>query len=291
VCLLTLRTTLAEAHVVVGDRVFPVTLTFDDPGVGDEFTLPQITYQPSDGSDLTQYQWEYDKTITPNTALIYNHGYDVLNQAGMKTRGGFENVVLTGKWEAYVNPDHEFVASLGVAYELPGGHATQNVGGDAHGSTTPLLYFGKGLGDMPIGYLRPLAVTGEFGYSIADRKLNSAGDNNGNPNSVTGSLSLQYSIPYLQSQIKHFDLPPIISRLIPLVEADWYSPASGPASGNPSTLTFGVGAIYLADTYQVGLEALIPGNKAAGPNVGVTLQFHVFLDDLMPNTLGKPLIQ
>ena len=101
--LLALRASPAGAHVVVGDRVFPVTLTFDDPGVGDEFTLPQITWQRSAGpDDLTQYQWESDKTITPNTAIIYNHGYDVLNQAGMKTRTGFENVVLTGKWEACI---------------------------------------------------------------------------------------------------------------------------------------------------------------------------------------------
>jgi hypothetical protein len=28
------------AHVVAGARVFPVTLTFDDPGVGHEATLP-----------------------------------------------------------------------------------------------------------------------------------------------------------------------------------------------------------------------------------------------------------
>jgi hypothetical protein len=154
-----------------------------------------------------------------------------------------------------------------------------------------LVYFGKGLGDLPIGDLRPLAVTGEAGYSFASQRLNSAADNNGSPNSVTGSLSLQYSIPYLQAQVKHLDLPPIIGGLIPLVEADWYSPASGPASGNPSTLTFGVGAIYLGDTYQVGLEALIPGNKAAGHNVGFTVQFHVFLDDLLPNSLGRPIFQ
>ncbi len=291
-CLLILRVPSASAHVVVGDRVFPVTLTFDDPGVGDEFTLPQVTWQRGDGpSDLTQYQWEYDKTITPNTAIIYNHGYDVLNQSGLKSRGGFENAVLTGKWEGYTNAEHEFVASVGLAYEFPGGYATQNAGGDAHGSVTPLAYFGKGLGDLPIGDLRPLAVTGEFGYSFADRKLNALGDNGGNPNTVTGSLSLQYSIPYLQSQVHHFALPPIVGRLIPLVEADWSSPASGPANGNPSSLTFGVGAIYLGDTFQVGLEALVPGNKAAGSNVGVTVQFHVFLDDLLPHSLGKPLFQ
>jgi hypothetical protein len=282
----------AQAHTIAGDRVFPVTLTFDDPGVGDEFTLPQVTWQRGDGpSDDAQYQWEYDKTITPNTAIIYNHGYDVLNQSGMKARTGFENVVLTGKWQAYTNAEHEFVTSVGLAYEFPGGYATQQVGGDAHGALTPLVYFGKGLGDMPIGVLRPLAITGEAGYSFADRKLNTAGDNGGNPNIVTGSLSLQYSIPYLQSQVRDYKLPSLLGNLIPLVEADWSSPASGPAEGNPSTVTLGVGAIYLGSSYQVGLEALVPANRAAGQNVGVTVQFHAFLDDLLPHSLGRPIFQ
>lgn len=290
--LLAIRVPVATAHVVVGDRTFPVTLTFDDPGVGDEFTLPQITYQRDSGpQDTQQYQWEYDKRITPNTAIIYNQGYDVLNQSGAKTRTGFENAVITGKWQAYGDARHEFVLSAGLAYEFPGGSATQNVGGDAHGSITPLLYFGKGMGDLPVQSLRPFAITGEFGYSFATRRLNAAGDNNGNPNSVTGSVSLQYSIPYLQAEVHHYDLPPILDHLIPLIEASWYSPASGPAYGNPSTFALGVGAIYLADFYQVGLEALLPGNHAAGHNVGVTLQFHVFLDDLLPNSLGRPLFQ
>src|ERR1700740_393845 len=83
----------ACAHVVAGARVFPVTLTFDDPGVGDEATLPQFIWQPDSGSNDYQVQWEYDKTITPTTALIYNQGFDVLQQKGTKTHNGFENAV------------------------------------------------------------------------------------------------------------------------------------------------------------------------------------------------------
>ena len=77
----------ADAHVVVGNRVFPVTLTFDDPGVGDEATLPQFVYEPGEsGSNLYQFQWEYDKTITPTTAIIYNQGYDILTAAWIAQR-------------------------------------------------------------------------------------------------------------------------------------------------------------------------------------------------------------
>ena len=77
----------AFAHVIVGARVFPVTLTFDDPGVADEATLPQFVWQRDAGPQNTyQLQWEFDKTITPTTALIYNHGYDWFQQSGSKSK-------------------------------------------------------------------------------------------------------------------------------------------------------------------------------------------------------------
>ena len=44
-----------DAHVDVGERVFPVTLTFDDPGVGDEATLPQLCLSPGE-SGQNRYQ-------------------------------------------------------------------------------------------------------------------------------------------------------------------------------------------------------------------------------------------
>ncbi len=36
----------ASAHAVCGNRVFPATLTIDDPGVNDELSLPTIEYLP-----------------------------------------------------------------------------------------------------------------------------------------------------------------------------------------------------------------------------------------------------
>ena len=37
----------AYAHTIVGDRVFPATLTIDDPGVNDELALPSFAYMAS----------------------------------------------------------------------------------------------------------------------------------------------------------------------------------------------------------------------------------------------------
>ncbi len=301
----------AAAHVVAGARVFPVTLTFDDPGVADEASLPSFTYTrgAADGGTGPTHEVdlgaEFDKTITPRTALILNWGWDVVQQNGSKTQTGFENLVITAKWEPYVNPEHEFVVSLGLIREL-GGTGTNHLNGDRFGSTAPTAYFGKGLGDLPIGMLRPLAVSGEFGYTIADKSLKaiqptfaaSGGSlstggiaqqfNAGNPNQWAGALSLQYSLPYLQSQVKDVGLRGVLGELVPIVELTWTSPATSPSSQG-TTWIAAPGVIWLARWGEIGLEALIPLNRTSGTNVGVVGLVHFFFDDLFPNSIGKPI--
>ena len=301
---MTLAPVAAGAHVIVGDRLFPVTLTFDDPGVADEASLPSFTYQRggADGGTGATHEFdfgfEYDKTITSNTALIANYGWDIFHTYGSKTQTGFENLFVTGKWQAYTDPAHEFVFSLGLIQEV-GGTGTDHTGADATGSTAPTAYFGKGLGDLPIGLLRPLAVTGELGYAVADKGLKamSVSDSTGAPavqfndgqaNQWAGGFSVQYSLPYLQQHVRDVGLTGFLGRVIPLVEVTWSSPASRP-SVQPASWTVAPGFIYMADWYEVGIEALIPGNKAAGTNVGVVALFHVFLDDVLPNSLGRPI--
>ncbi|MBV9758326.1 MAG: hypothetical protein JO047_14860 [Alphaproteobacteria bacterium] len=294
----------AGAHVIVGDRLFPVTLTLDDPGVADEVSIPSFTYTRSGANGGTgsthefDFGFEFDKTITANTALIANYGWDIFHTYGSKTQTGFENLFVTGKWQAYTDPAHEFVVSLGVVQEI-GGTGTEHTGADATGSTAPTLYFGKGLGDLPIGFLRPLAITGELSYAIAEKGLkampvaDSTGAtglqfNDGQANQWSAGFSVQYSLPYLQQHVRDIGLGGFVGHLIPLVEVTWSSPAGRP-SVQPTTWTVAPGVIYMADWYQVGIEALIPGNKAAGSNVGVLALFHVFLDDVLPNSLGRPI--
>ena len=304
-CAGALAPSVAPAHVIVGNRVFPVTQTFDDPGVADEASIPSFLYNRSGaagGPGPTHefdFGFEYDKTITSNTSLILNYGWDIFQTNYAKTQTGFENLFVTGKWQAYTDIAHEFVLSLGLIQEIAG-TGTVHTGADVHGSTAPTMDFGKGMGDLPIGFLRPLAVTGELSYSIAnkglkatpvsdpDTGLTSLQFNNGNSNQWAGGLSIQYSMPYLQQHVKDIGLHGFLGQLIPLVEITWTSTASRP-SQTPTTWTIAPGVIYMADWYQVGIEALIPANKAAGPNVGVVALFHVFLDDLFPNSIGRPI--
>ena len=50
-----------------------------------------------------------------------------------------------------------------------------------------------------------------------------------------------------------------------------------------------LGVIYLTGVYQVAVEAIVPMNGASGRGVGVFAQLDLYLDDLLPNSLGKPI--
>jgi len=163
---------------------------------------------------------------------------------------------------------------------------------DDSSSTAPTLYFGKGFGDLPIGLLRPLALTGELSYSIADKKLkvDETGTpiNNGISNGWSGGLTLQYSMRYLSSQVKDYGFPAWVNRLTPLVELSWSSPASKPTTAVTEYL-WGVGAAYTTSYYALTAEMLIPGNRNTGSHIGVIAQFHLYFDDIFPHSLGKPI--
>jgi hypothetical protein len=294
----------AHAHGVAGDHMFVSTLIIDDPNVADEASLPTFSYlpQPSDTNPapgLYAASFEFDKRITENFGFAIASGYNWLTQPGAKTATGWSNLEVTLKYKAYVNPEHEFMLSVGVSREFARTGANGSNGAaldnDDSSSTTPTIYFGKGFGDLPIGFLRPLALTGEFGYTIADKKLkvdpiDGSPTNNGIANGWNGGLSLQYSIRYLSSQVKDYGLPAFVNRLTPLVEVAWSSPASKPNQDSTQYL-IGAGINYTATDYAFSVEALIPGNKQSGSHIGVIAQFHLYFDDMFPNSLGKPIAE
>jgi hypothetical protein len=49
------------------------------------------------------------------------------------------------------------------------------------------------------------------------------------------------------------------------------------------------GLIWSGKSLQFGMEAVIPINSRSGEGVGVLGQVHLFLDDLFPRILGRPI--
>jgi hypothetical protein len=277
-------TSSAHAHGTAGNRVFPPTLTVDDPSVADELSLPTFSHQRQnaapDGSApstrTSDLGIEWDKRITENLGIGFNADYLWISPSGDVTQRGWDNVSLTLKYLAYVNPDHEFMTSVGVSHEFGDTGAKQIA--SSFGSTTPKLYFGKGLGDLPIGYLRPLAITGLVGYTVFET------NDSDTHNEWNFGWTVQYSIPYLQQHVVDLGLPGFIAKLTPVIEFNVTSNQFGPATG-----TIAPGVLYTDKAWQFGVEALIPYNRASNTDIGVIAQFHLFLDDLFPHSLGKPI--
>src|SRR5579864_2980135 len=78
---------VAEAHVVCGDRVFPTTLTMDDPGVSDEVSLPTINLTPTPTAQSNSYGYEWDKTITEDLGVAINGDYATQNSPTQRLAG------------------------------------------------------------------------------------------------------------------------------------------------------------------------------------------------------------
>ncbi len=103
---------------------------------------------------------------------------------------------------------------MGLVRLIPGTGSTKlrNEGIiDSVGSTEPTFYFGKGLGDLPAAYLRPIAITGEVSRQFSDTPSAS-------PSAWNYAVSLQYSIPYLQQNVKALHASQFLTRMTPIVE-------------------------------------------------------------------------
>ena len=97
-------------------------------------------------------------------------------------------------------------------------------------------------------------------------------------------------MPYLKSAVYDFGLPDFVNRLIPIVEGSFRTPVANFAgTGLITTGTINPGVIWVGNYFQVGVEATIPVNRDSGRSVGMLAQLHLYLDDLFPTTIGKPL--
>lgn len=279
----------SSAHAVAGARVFVNTDLIDDPGVGDEANLPLVSLQSPDGKSwVTDANVEYDKTITPNLGFGIGDDWNWIahdvNDFN-KNHGGWSDLYVQLKYKWITSAEHEFMSSVQVTQAF--GRAG-TVGFDSgYNTTTVSGFFGKGMGDIPWDPIRPFAITGELDFNMP----NTGPMAGGNITTWSGGLSLQYSIPYLQSQIKDYGLPSVLGNLTPVVELAWSSAAGSSALGinNPTSYLAGTGAVWTGKYYSVSAEILWPLNGAAGHNMGVIGQFHLYFDDLLPNSLGKPI--
>jgi hypothetical protein len=297
----------STAHEIVGNRFFPATLGIDDPGVNDELAFPTVdSFNTGDVPPVKQrdISGEFSKRITEDFAISFGTTYTFLGPIDPTAHGanGFQNLDTTFKYRVFKSAEHEFVMSVGLSVEW-GGTGSSTVGAEPFNHYVPNIYFGKGLGDLPdmLSWLRPVAITGQVGYAIPGQNSTTTfgvdpdtgattTDTEFHPQVLNWGGSIQYSMPYLKSAVMDLGLPDFINHLIPLVEANLQTPVANTlTSGTLTTGTINPGVIWVGTYFQVGVEALIPINRQSGSNVGVIAQLHMYLDDIDPRGIGKPI--
>ncbi|MBV9828115.1 MAG: hypothetical protein JO001_20980 [Alphaproteobacteria bacterium] len=275
----------ARAYTAAGDRLFPATLLLPQITPGDEFyfnlfSLPLTPNGPGGFSHNINLTTTVQKTITERLGVTLEETWADLGHAGGKDSYGWQNFETGLKYVAILDQPHEFVFTLGADREF-GGTGAVRAAASPSGATTPEFFFGKGFGDLGIGYLRPLAVTGNLGYQFADTRPR--------PDQVVGGLAVEYSIPYLESKVVSLDLPEFMRSITPITEMQFTTPGSRSFGARTNAL-FAPGVSYAGEGWEVAVEGLVPATRATGRGFGVTAQFHLSLDFIMPESVGRPLL-
>jgi hypothetical protein len=292
----------ASTHTVIGQRIFPATLTIDDPGTDDELAvptfaymfLPSTTYPPVNGQQTYEWNFFYGKRITADLELSID---STILHAVNPRMNGWEGIETEVKNQVMVNTEHEFVVSIGVS-QVWGASGTPNIA-PQFTTITPKAFIGKGFGDMEAEWLRPFAITGEVDYDVPTVP---AVYMNGmlvqqNPTTLDFGGTIQYSLQYMNAYVHEIEGPEVLRHLVVDVEAQFTTPVSniGPSSigsvpgTHETTGVVGPGLYYLAHDYELGIYGAFPINQASGKHPGVIAIVDFFLDDLFPNTLGKPI--
>jgi hypothetical protein len=273
------------AYTAAGDRIFPALGILPPIAPGDGiyvwgWTVPLAGGGVGAPDEATNAGAVFDKTITDRLGVLVNEEWMSIDRVHTKSLNGFDNLETEIKYEVIDDQPHEAILTLGVNREWGGSGAAQ-IGSSQLGATEPRVYFGKGMGDLNIGYLRPFAVEGFVGYQVADGSPR--------PDLWDTGIVLEYSVPYLQSKVQSFDLPDWVRHLTPITEALFKVPA-GRSFGARTTVLLAPGVSYAGEGWEFLIEALVPETNATAAGTGVRAQFHISLDYLATETIGRPLL-
>jgi len=218
-----------------------------------------------------------------------------LDVPGEGDHSGFDNLATAFKYQFVRDAGRELAMSGSLDVDW-GGTGAKSIGAEPFTTLTPTWLAGKGFGFLPgnLRLLRPLAVTTELGYSFPTQSSTSEFEDSvrietNNPQFLVWGGSVQYSMPYLRSNVGNLRFPEFVNHLIFITEFNLQTQTSNFNGEERTTGTINPGLIYMTDKYQIGVEAIIPVNRASGDDIGVVANVHFFLEDIFPRSLGKPL--
>jgi hypothetical protein len=262
--------------------------------------MPSASQHPGAGGDVVdnRFNWAFFRLLTPTLGVGIDGGW-IHRNWGSSLRSGFDVTNLAVKGEVYRNDLHEMLVSAGLSWGI--GHSgAQGVAANAPDLLQPGIFFGKGFGDLPdsLAWLRPFGITGAV---TLEHPTSGTSTNFGidpqtgqfgpmltsNVDTLHWGFAIEFSTLYLTNRFTPGKLPKEepLNQLVPLVEFSFDSPR-----GQKTSATMNPGLSYVAVTWQVAVEAIVPLNSEAGRSVGARAQLLLFLNDLIPSLFGKPLL-
>jgi hypothetical protein len=288
----------AAGHGYAGKRFFPATILVEDPFVADELALPTWTHMKGGeeaGVTSDELEVEFAKRITSNFALSIDGGWS-REHGPDGTVDGFSNIGLGAKYQFALDEDAEFVTSVALDVEF-GNTGSKHMGVEDYNVYTPGIFIGKGFGNASADWVKPFAVTAFAGLAIPARGKSFIVIDPDFPDEVEVERhvlhavyggTIQYSLPYLHANVKDAGLPDFVNQITPVVEFSIDTPLAGDGR---TTATINPGFIWAGKSMQIAAEAVIPVNRESGDSVGFMVQAHFYLDDLFPDSLGKPVLE
>jgi hypothetical protein len=284
----------SSAHGFAGKRFFPTTFDVDDPFISDEFSFLVNRINGPDARTI-ETDIDFSKRIFSKFGLEFHAPYLHETIPEGDSVNGWDNLGIGAKWQFLTNDIHETILSVGADIDIGGTGSHQDA--ESFSTFSPALFFGRGFGDLPerLKFLKPFAITGAIGPSFPSRReivtLNAGTGEveiGRNPTTFSWGFVLQYNIAYLQSFVKDIGLGDPFRRMILIAEFPLQTCMSADCKGQ-TTGTVNPGVVWAGKRIELGVAAQVPVNSHSEHGVGVVGLFHVFVDDLLPKSIGRPI--
>lgn len=276
----------AFAHGVVGKRLFVEPIAVEDANIFSELDLIVPRYTRGAEEKELEIGSSFTFQLTKNLGLEIEGEWVNRNPPTGPKLTGLSHLEAVLKYVAYVNPKREWIFTVALTGETSIGD--DDVRENDFNSFGTGVFYGKGFGDLPewAKYFRPLMLQGDF---IVHHPIDS--DSAKISNTLSYDFAIYYSIPYLQQFVKDVGIPAPFSRLFPMMEFTSERVLNGPGFGQREVFAL-PGLMWVGKSYQVGVAAVIPMNKAARDEVdtGVTGIISLYMDDLFPKQFKDPLL-
>jgi hypothetical protein len=272
------------AHGVVGDYVFLEPIITSDPTPANELDILAPSWVRS--SDANTYSIGFsmekilylDENYVPRFSIGGGSSWSHVSPFADRSRQGFGDLTLFGKYAFYYSLEHEFMLTIGVQLQLPTGNTS--IEAQRHTSLGPTFLWEKGMGDLPkrsvLKYFRPLGVQSDFGYVPALGGHTS--------HHMFADAVIEYSLPYQSNNVQDIGLKQPFRNLFLFNEINYDQLITGPSGQTFPTLLATPGIAYVSYHFELALGTQFALNNASRPgtHAAVVGLLDIFYDSIIP---------